>query len=159
MRDYIKRGTLFYEYARFVEEIQPKVFIYKNARYMINHNNGNIWEIIKGIFMNLGYKIKYEILNAYDYGIPQTRRRLFVVGYKDEKNLIFPLISHVSKYKLKDFSLNECKFGKFKSDGNGELIVPHVPGTIDPKYILTPKLYPYVIKSGIKTWYQNLLLI
>lgn len=149
------RGTLFFEYARLVKEIQPKVFIYENVRNMINHDKGNTWEIVKGIFMSLGYKIKFDVLNAHDYGIPQTRRRLFVVGYKDETDLKFPPVMHLTDYKLKDFSLNKCKYGEFRSGKNGELIVPNIPGTIDPAYTLTPKLYAYVMKPGTKTWYQK----
>ena len=77
------RGTLFYEYARLVKEIQPKVFIYENVIGMLNHDKGKTWGIIKSIFKSLGYKIYYKVLNSIDYGIPQDRKRLFVVGFKD----------------------------------------------------------------------------
>ena len=56
------RGTLFYEYARLVKEIQPKVFIYENVRNLINHDKGNTWKVIKEVFDSLGYKIKYKNL-------------------------------------------------------------------------------------------------
>ncbi|MCR4661154.1 MAG: DNA (cytosine-5-)-methyltransferase [Clostridia bacterium] len=79
------RGTLFYEYARLVKEIQPKVFIYENVAGMITHDKGKTWEVIKNIFESLGYDIHWQILNAADYGIPQNRRRLFVVGFKEPR--------------------------------------------------------------------------
>lgn len=82
------RGTLFYEYARLIKEMQPKVFIYENVPGMLMHDKGNTWKVIKDVFESLGYNVKYRILNSKDYGIPQDRRRLFVVGIKD-KNVKF----------------------------------------------------------------------
>lgn len=82
------RGTLFYDYARLVKEMQPKVFIYENVPGMLSHDKGNTWKVIKDVFLSLGYKVYFEVLNAMDYGIPQDRRRLFVVGFKD-KNVDF----------------------------------------------------------------------
>lgn len=84
------RGTLFYEYARLVSEIQPKVFIYENVPGMLMHDKGNTWKVIKEVFESLNYKIQYKVMNAKDYGIPQDRRRLFVVGFKEEVDFAFP---------------------------------------------------------------------
>lgn len=79
------RGTLFYEYARLVKEIQPKVFIYENVPGMLTHDKGNTWTTIKSVFDQLGYKTYYKILNSSDYGIPQNRKRIFVIGFIDHK--------------------------------------------------------------------------
>lgn len=85
------RGTLFYEYARLVKQMQPKAFIYENVPGMLMHDHGNTWKIIKEIFESLGYKLNYQILNSKDYGIPQDRKRLFVVGLRDSSlNFEFP---------------------------------------------------------------------
>ena len=85
------RGTLFYDYARLVNEIAPKVFIFENVPGMLNHDNGKTWEIIKNTFDELGYKIFYKVLNSKDYGIPQDRKRLFVVGFKNNQTVFdFP---------------------------------------------------------------------
>lgn len=84
------RGTLFYDYARLVKEIKPKVFIYENVVGMLNHDHGQTWKIIRNIFESLGYDIHYQVLNSKDYGIPQDRKRLFVVGFKNKKNFEFP---------------------------------------------------------------------
>lgn len=85
------RGNLFYDYARLVNQMKPKVFIYENVPGMINHDNGNTWAVIQNVFKNLGYYIYTKVLNSFDYGIPQNRNRLFVVGFKNEKqNFTFP---------------------------------------------------------------------
>jgi len=77
------RGTLFYEFARVVKETQPKVFIYENVKGLLNHDRGETFEIIKATFDELGYKYSYQVINAKDYGVPQHRERIFVVGFKD----------------------------------------------------------------------------
>lgn len=151
------RGTLFYEYARLVKEIQPKVFIYENVRNLINHDGGKTWKQIKEIFDSLGYHYKFEVLNSSDYGIPQTRRRLFVVGFKKDVNFEMPKAKEL-KYIMKDFTVNRCADGQFKHDAKGDLVVNKIPGEIDPKYTLSPKLYAYVMKGGTKTFYQKPLI-
>lgn len=70
------RGTLFYEYARLVSEIKPKVFIYENVKAVLSNDSGMTWEVMKNVFDELGYNWKYEILNAKDFGIPQNRERI-----------------------------------------------------------------------------------
>ena len=95
------RGTLFYEYARLVEEIQPKVFIYENVTGMLKHDKGHTWEVISNIFDTLGYSWKYWVLNATDFGLPQNRRRIFVVGFRKELSSFFDSIMDPQKIKLK----------------------------------------------------------
>ena len=85
------RGTLFYDFARVIKECKPKVFIYENVKGLLSHDGGKTWEIVQECFNKLGYKIYHQVLNAKDYGIPQNRERIFVVGFKDKKvNFTFP---------------------------------------------------------------------
>lgn len=77
------RGTLFYEFARIVQEAKPKVFIYENVRGLTNHDGGRTWKVVKDVFHDLGYRIYSDLLNSKDYGIPQHRERIFVVGFLD----------------------------------------------------------------------------
>ena len=78
------RGTLFYEFARLVNEIRPKVFIYENVKGVLSHDGGNTWTIMQNVFSDLGYKWYSQVLNSKNYGIPQNRERLFVVGFLDQ---------------------------------------------------------------------------
>ena len=155
------RGTLFYEYARLVKEIRPKVFIYENVRNLLNHDHGNTWKVIKGIFDSLGYSYKFEVLNASDYGIPQTRRRLFVVGFRKdlkidvEHDFVFPPKTKTRHFVMKDFSINNCAEGNMVFDRKGEIKLKKGGGVPDSKYTLSPKLYAYVMKTGTKTWSQK----
>lgn len=84
------RGTLFYDYARLINEIKPKVFIYENVLGMLQHDKGNTWKVIREVFESLGYHLHFDILNSRNYGIPQDRKRLFVVGTREASNFEFP---------------------------------------------------------------------
>ena len=87
------RGTLFYDYARLVKQIHPDVFIYENVPGMLTHDHGKTWMVIQEVFKGLGYYQQFCILNAQGFGIPQNRKRLFVVGFSNEaagKKFKFP---------------------------------------------------------------------
>lgn len=108
------RGTLFYEYARLVEEIKPKVFIYENVRAVLSNDNGNTWETMAKIFDDLGYNWKYKVLNSKEYGIPQNRERVFVVGFRNDLNINdfhFPNKLELNK-TMQDFLLDSVS-GKY----------------------------------------------
>lgn len=94
------RGTLFYEYARLVKEIQPKVFIYENVTGMLNHDKGRTWKIISEIFDSLEYKWTYWVLNAKDFNLPQNRRRIFVVGFRKDLSGYADRLVEPQKVKL-----------------------------------------------------------
>lgn len=148
------RGTLFYEFARIVKEVQPRVFIYENVRGLMTHDNGHTWEVIKSVFEDdLNYRIAEPmILNSSDYGIPQTRRRVFVIGIRDDiecDSFVYPNTIPL-KYTMQDFLEDNCAFGHFNYDENGELIVEKVNGKVDEKFILSQKLRDYVLASGTK---------
>ena len=74
------RGTLFYDYARLIKEIQPKAFIFENVTGLLNHDDGKTWNVIKDVFESLNYHIKFKVMDAQFYGLPQMRKRVFVVG-------------------------------------------------------------------------------
>ena len=115
------RGTLFYEFARVVKESQPKVFIYENVRALLSHDEGRTWKIIKAVFDDLNYEFKYTTLNAKDFGIPQNRERIFVVGFRKdlvlENTFEFPKTIELTK-TMKDF-LVENVSGKYYLNKKG----------------------------------------
>lgn len=110
------RGTLFYEYARLVDEIKPKVFIYENVRAVTSHDGGKTWEKMQQVFGELGYDFSWKILNARNYGIPQNRERLFVVGIKKDLKLSCPFTFPDSiplEKKMQDFLIENAPGGYF----------------------------------------------
>lgn len=100
------RGTLFYEFARLVSEIKPKVFIYENVKAVLSNNNGNTWKTMQKVFNELDYNFSFKVLNAKDYGIPQNRERLFVVGFRKDisSNFDFEFPKPIElETKMKDY--------------------------------------------------------
>ena len=151
------RGTLFYEFARVVKETQPRVFIYENVRGLTTHDNGHTWEVMKSVFENdLNYRItEPQILNASDYGIPQSRRRIFVVGIREDiecDDFVYPEPVPL-KYTMQDFLEDNCAYGHFNYDPtNGALIIEKVPGKPDGKFTLTPAVQRYVLAGGTSNY-------
>lgn len=80
------RGTLFYDYARIIQEVQPKIFIYENVPGLLTHDDRKTWQIMKEVWSSLGYIIEDSIavLNAADYNHPQNRKRLFLIGFRED---------------------------------------------------------------------------
>ena len=151
------RGTLFYEFARIIKETQPRVFIYENVRGLTTHDNGHTWEVMKSVFKDdLNYRISDpQILNASDYGIPQSRRRIFVIGIREDiecSDFVYPKPVPL-KYTMQDFLEDNCAFGHFNyNPTDGELIVEKVPGKPDKKFTLTPAVQKYVLAGGTSNY-------
>ena len=115
------RGTLFYEYARLVKEIQPKVFIYENVRAVLSNDEGRTWETMKKVFEEIGYNWKLMVLNAKDYGVPQNRERIFVVGFRKDLVLENEFVEPEKKElvtKMKDFLMDNVS-GKYYLNQKG----------------------------------------
>lgn len=83
------RGSLFWYYCRYVEHFQPKAFVFENVRGILSSKGGRDWEIIKTAFRDIGYKLFWRVLNAADYGTPQSRERLFLVGIRGDLKVQF----------------------------------------------------------------------
>lgn len=83
------RGTLFYEFARCVKEVQPKMFLFENVRGLVNHDKGRTFETILAVFEELGYRLQYKVLNAAYYGVGQKRERIIVIGIRNDLDIEF----------------------------------------------------------------------
>lgn len=85
------RGMLFEAYCNIISHVKPKAFLFENVRGILGTNKGEDWNEIVKSFTDLGYKVNYRILDALDYGAPQQRERLIMVGHKMESDFLFPL--------------------------------------------------------------------
>lgn len=84
------RGTLFEGYVRVLQHVKPKAFLFENVRGILGTNKGKDFQDIINAFSGIGYQIDYRILDAEDYGAPQQRERVFIVGHRDETTFMFP---------------------------------------------------------------------
>lgn len=87
------RGTLFFDVERILKEKKPKGFILENVEGLVNHDRGNTLKVIIDHLCDLGYKVSYRVLNSKYFGVPQERKRIYIVGtFIDEVNLdMFPI--------------------------------------------------------------------
>ena len=93
------RGTLFFEFARAIKEIQPKVFLGENVRGLLEHNEGKTLQVILNVLSELGYTLLVpKLLKAIFYRVPQKRERLFIIGIRNDL-LPFAAFSWPSPYK------------------------------------------------------------
>jgi len=168
------RGTLFFNVAEFIKINQPKVFVLENVKGLLSHDKGNTFQTIIDILSNgggtqngqisldvfedgLGYHIYWQVLNTKDYGIPQNRERIFIVGFKDFREFSFPKPMKLklrlgdmlqdnlnSKYYLSDKTINrisnsrnKTKFKNQDSIYSGCLIAEYGKIPSDGTYIRT----------------------
>ena len=87
------RGNLFRQYARLLEKFRPRGFLFENVYRIVGAQDGKPWAAIQSAFQDLGYRLFWRILDAADYGVPQFRERLIIVGLKD-RVFQFPYPSH-----------------------------------------------------------------
>lgn len=93
------RGTLFFEIARFASILKPKYLFLENVKGLLNHDGGNTFKTIIGTLDELGYDAEWEICNSKNFGVPQNRERVFIVGHLRGRRArnIFPIIREDAK--------------------------------------------------------------
>ncbi|MDO4762896.1 MAG: HpaII family restriction endonuclease [Flavobacteriaceae bacterium] len=106
-----ERGNLFFYIAEILQEKRPKAFFLENVQGLLKHDNGKTFQTIRKILEEeLGYSFYYKVVKASDYGLPQHRPRLFMIGFRDEKVLKgfqFPFPIKL-KYTLSDIFQGKC---------------------------------------------------
>jgi len=112
------RGTLFFNVARIINYHRPKVVFLENVKRLRTHDGGNTFEVIKGTLEEMGYEVHSEVLNAKNFGVPQNRERIYIIGFLGKTNFEFPK-------------------GVIKKKILGEILEKKV----DPKYTISDKLW------------------
>ena len=87
------RGTLFFEVARFASILKPKYLFLENVKGLLNHDKGNAFEVILSALDELGYDVEWQVLNSKDFGVPQNRERVFIIGHLrgERGRKVFPI--------------------------------------------------------------------
>ena len=84
------RGTLFFDIARILQHKRPAAFLLENVKQLVSHNQGQTFSVIRDKLSGLGYTTYHKVLNALDYGLPQKRERIFIIGFRDPVSFTFP---------------------------------------------------------------------
>ena len=109
-------GTLFFEIARIADFLKPKVIFLENVANLRKHNDGKSIQVMASIIESLGYRVNYKILNASDFGVPQSRKRIYFVCFReglDSASFKFPNIIPENQCYLEDILLPNTKVKKY----------------------------------------------
>lgn len=156
-------GTLFFEIERILKEKMPKAFMLENVRNLTAHDKGNTFKVIRSHLEALGYSVYAKVLNALDYGVPQKRERIIIVGFKDNILFSFPDPVPVSQRKtLKDILETDVDEKYFVKDRIRESRLMRLKDPNYPKpYIshenmagsITPHPYSSCLRAGASANY------
>ena len=100
------RGTLFFDIARVIREKQPRFFLLENVKGLLSHDNGRTFKTIISTLTELGYDLQWQVLNSKNFGVPQNRERVFIIGHLrgTSRPQVFPIRkTDQSSYKTKEF--------------------------------------------------------
>ncbi|WP_245864180.1 DNA (cytosine-5-)-methyltransferase [Fredinandcohnia onubensis] len=117
------RGTLFFDIARIIKEKRPAAFLLENVKQLRGHDNGRTIEVIRNTLKELEYTVHIDVLAARDFGIPQNRERIFIIGFDNRRN-----------GSLVPFSFPE-------PTGKETRVGDILEKTVDEKYTISDKLY------------------
>ncbi len=78
------RGTMFYYYAKILKQLKPKMFLAENVKGLVSHDGGKTLQTMINVFEEIGYRVQYKVLNAWDYGVAEKRERIVIVGIRND---------------------------------------------------------------------------
>lgn len=145
------RGQLFYDYIRILKAKQPKFFLAENVPGMLLEKHKVAFLAIINEFKELGYNVSYHLLNANDYGVPQDRKRVIIVGYRNDLNNTF-MPSEANEYKpvLRDaiwsLRLSKPAIDKNYTNGNENLVAPN------HEYMTGGFSTIYMSRNRVRSW-------
>lgn len=156
-------GTLFFDIERILKEKHPPAFMLENVRNLTAHDNGNTFRIIKEHLEKLGYHVYAKVLNALDYGVPQKRERIIIVGFMDDVDFSFPEpIPESERKTLSDILEDNVDKKYYVRDAIRESRIERLRDKIFPKpYIshenmagsITPHPYSSALRAGASANY------
>ena len=134
------RGTLFFTIQQIIElhEEKPKILVLENVKNLLTHDKGKTFKKMKGILEKLGYVVHAKILDTKDFGLPQTRRRVFVVAFRHDY-----FGNYAFNYEYPEGKqLDETVYDILDED-------------VDKKYFISEKMLPTILSSGSGGYYSK----
>lgn len=103
------RGQLLLDYINLIKTSQPKVFIFENVKGLLNHDKGKTFKWLLKEFQKCGYKIEHKVISAKEIGFPQSRQRIFVIGYKKDLPRAFKnVLEQIKSKEVLTYNLIDC---------------------------------------------------
>jgi DNA (cytosine-5)-methyltransferase 1 len=124
------RGTLFFDLARILENKRPRHLVFENVKGLLSHDSGKTFQTILGVLTDLGYRVEWQVLNSKDFGVPQNRERIYIVGHLRGEcgRKVFPICGADTK------ALGACEVGFKNADGLRPLRDTERFGTVTATY-------------------------
>lgn len=143
------RGTLFEEYVRILNQLQPKAFLFENVLGILSAEKGSAWKQIKKSFEKAGYQIFWRVLDTADYGVPQHRERVFIVGLKSGE-FRFPRPTHGPnaniQYYTAGLAIENCNLiedkNKLKINGKWGHLINDIPSGLNYSFYTAEMGHP-----------------
>jgi len=104
------RGTLFFDIARILKAKKPKVVVLENVKHFKNHDKGNTLKVVLKTLEDLGYTTNYDVLNAKNFGVPQNRERLIIIGSLDGVKFNFSRLKNNNDASIEDILEKDIQF-------------------------------------------------
>lgn len=125
------RGTLFYEIARAAKEIKPRYLFLENVRNLLSHDKGKTFTTMLTILDELGYDAEWQVLNSKNFGVPQNRERVFIIGHLRGEctSRVFPIRNNTKKINelpRKRITTNTLT-ARYTATGNGSYVIENKP--------------------------------
>lgn len=129
------RGTLFFEIARFASILKPRILFLENVKGLLNHDKGRTFETILQTLDELGYNVEWQVLNSKDFGVPQNRERVFIIGHLrgESGRKVFPIGTYnkqVIELPGERLTTNTLTARYSKSQSNGSYIIENKPKNV-----------------------------
>ena len=139
------RGSLFWYYCKFVDFYRPKGFLFENVKGILQANNSSDWELVKSSFAELGYRLTFAVLDAADYGVPQHRERVILVGCRQDvgRDFKFPQPTHGPRGRITNSyvtplmafeDIHDPNEQKHKINGKYGELIPDIPPGMNYSY-------------------------
>jgi DNA (cytosine-5)-methyltransferase 1 len=148
-----KRGNLFYSIIEILKVKQPKYVLLENVRNLKSHDNGETYcEIVRSLEEDAGYNVSSDIFNTADFGLPQTRRRIFIFAARKDLS---------GDFKKNEFLTNKIFENSLKLNGSTSLhkydsvLDGLLEKNVDKKYYLSEKIKPTILSNGSKNFKSN----
>lgn len=120
------RGTLFFEIARFASILKPRYLFLENVKGLLNHDRGNTFEVILSALDELGYDVEWQVLNSKNFGVPQNRERVFIIGHLrgGSGRKVFPLSGDGAAITCEQPKINKVGNTRKKGKSQSGDVVP-----------------------------------
>lgn len=127
------RGTLFFDIARILAYKKPRYLLLENVKGLLSHDGGQTFQTIIGVLTDLGYFVEWQVLNSKNFGVPQNRERVFIIGYLggEPRRKVFPIgESHKTPAKLQGLKTGAITARRGTAKSDGDYIVESIGQTL-----------------------------